>query len=279
VPLEAQASARQRGQMSKTTAITDRPTVASARDVAVQYLRELIYSGALKADDRVEVQNIAVALGTSRTPVRDAAWQLATEGLIEVQARVGFFVRHISAAEILDIYDIRLALEPLMAASAALRSTESERSAFQKSLSQLQAAQRRARVRDYVLIIEQRRQALLDMSRSRALIETLKGLDGRIRLLRIRNLSLPGVLSASLEQHTAIANAVALGDPRGAFATMRDHMVHARNRMREALTSVSEGPNAGCDVCSPLDFVTGDGFMPTAEPSDGSRAAMLLSAQ
>ena len=253
--------------MTKPPAADKAPQLVSARDIALRYLRERIYSGALKPGDRVEVQNLASTLRISRTPVREAAWQLASEGLVDIQARVGFFVRHIAASEVLDIYDIRLMLEPLMAASAALRATEPERDAFYGSLAQLRAAHRRQRVRDYVLIIEQRRQALLEMSRHRALIDTLQGLDGRIRLLRIRNLSQPEALNVSLDQHTAIATAIAESDPSAAFSAMLEHMTYARNRMRSLLTSTADGPGPEEQTYSALDFVIGREPAPTAQPS------------
>lgn len=225
----------------------------SARDLALETLRERIYSDVLTSGARISVQELADELRISRTPVREAAWQLAAEGLVEVRARVGFFVREISAKEVLDIYDIRLMLEPLMAASAAQRGSPHERQSFHESVALLESALQQSKVREYVSVVEQRRGALLEMSKNRPLGDTLLGMDSRVRLLRMRNLSQDGALSDSLEQHREIAEAVAIGDPQLAYRAMADHVTYARDRMRRMLTSPLDGTRGDEDTRSPIE--------------------------
>ena len=69
------------------------------------------------------VQNaLADQLGISRTPVRDALSRLVQEGLVDpAPVRGGFIVREFTPHEVLEIYDVRLALEPVAARGAAGR--------------------------------------------------------------------------------------------------------------------------------------------------------------
>ncbi len=53
----------------------------------------MIYSGEFAPDAKISIENVARALGVSRTPVRDAFAQLEREGLVNISSRVGVFVR------------------------------------------------------------------------------------------------------------------------------------------------------------------------------------------
>ncbi|WP_028927928.1 GntR family transcriptional regulator, partial [Pseudonocardia acaciae] len=158
--------------------------------------------------------------------------QLSVEGLVKITPRVGVFVREISVQEITDVYQIKTALEPLMASWAAERGSEEQRAAFHESLTDLEQAAQDNDVPSYVRLLEQRREALLAMAASDGLRDALGVLGGRVRLLRFRNLSQPGRLSESAAQHRAVADAIAAGDPEAAYLTMQIHMRDASARVR-----------------------------------------------
>lgn len=68
---------------------------------------------------RLKVRELARTMGTSETPVREALFQLAHEGAIEIKPRYYIRVRRPSLQEYTEIRDIRMMLEP-MAAERAL---------------------------------------------------------------------------------------------------------------------------------------------------------------
>jgi DNA-binding GntR family transcriptional regulator len=67
-------------------------------------------------------QELALSLGMSRTPVREAAIRLQKEGLVKVVPRHGITVLPVSVDDMRDIYDMLTALEP-MAAELACAAT------------------------------------------------------------------------------------------------------------------------------------------------------------
>ena len=89
-------------------------------------LKEMILKGELKSGQKLQQEKIAEQLGVSRTPLLTAFSKLEREMLIEIKPRRGAFVRHFSNRELMDIYDIRLRLEPLGAFQAAQRADENE---------------------------------------------------------------------------------------------------------------------------------------------------------
>jgi DNA-binding GntR family transcriptional regulator len=89
------------------------------RDVVATEMRRLILDGTLQPGERLIEDRLAEQLGVSRNPVREAIRVLEGEGFLDVTARRGSFVATLSAKQAADLFEIRLALEPLGARLAA----------------------------------------------------------------------------------------------------------------------------------------------------------------
>lgn len=87
-------------------------------------LRAAILSGELPAGTRLLQREIAVDLDVSTTPVREALRDLATEGLVYFDAHRGAVVRTLDVDEVREIYEMRMALEPLMIRRMLARITD-----------------------------------------------------------------------------------------------------------------------------------------------------------
>lgn len=83
-------------------------------------LSDAIIKGQMKPGDRLSESVIAREMGLSRAPVREAARLLESSGLVAYQPNRGFFVRKISAQQLDDLYDLRIAIE-VAAARRVLR--------------------------------------------------------------------------------------------------------------------------------------------------------------
>lgn len=83
---------------------------------------EIIYAG-LKPDEIVTESELAVRLGFSKTPVRDALRALVKDGFITALPRKGYVVRPIGINDIKEILQLRMILEPAIAADAARQIT------------------------------------------------------------------------------------------------------------------------------------------------------------
>ena len=85
-----------------------------------------ILRGELAPGDRISPPGIAASLGVSITPIRDAVNQMAAEGLVTVTPRRGTIVSPISIRDIVEMYEIRLTLEPRAAQLAAGRVSDDQ---------------------------------------------------------------------------------------------------------------------------------------------------------
>lgn len=76
----------------------------SLKDHVYNYISGIIASGKLKSDEKINEKNIMDELQISRTPVREALIQLASEGYIENVPRKGFIVKNIDESKVAEIY-------------------------------------------------------------------------------------------------------------------------------------------------------------------------------
>lgn len=90
----------------------DRPDVRSIEEVVTTALRDAILSGELRPGERLLQEQLADQLRVSRIPLRDALRRLEAEGLVRIGPRRGAEVASLSRADILEIYEVRIALEP-----------------------------------------------------------------------------------------------------------------------------------------------------------------------
>lgn len=89
--------------------------------VAVEKLRDLIFSGKLGAGTDHLESELATSLGMSRTPIREALLRLEAQGLVTVRPRKGARITPLSPTDMAEIYDVLTELESLAAANAAAR--------------------------------------------------------------------------------------------------------------------------------------------------------------
>lgn len=90
----------------------------SLKDHVYNFITEEINKGNLKPESKINEQHICEILNVSRTPVREALIQLASDGFLENVPRKGFVIKGLSEQEALDNYMIIGALDGLAASLA-----------------------------------------------------------------------------------------------------------------------------------------------------------------
>lgn len=100
---------------------------ATKTDAAYGMLRREILDGTLEPGSAIDQEVVARRLGLSTTPLREALRRLEAEGLLSQAAHREVRVPPLSRKELLDIYDVRLQLDPYAAKLGAVHASDDVR--------------------------------------------------------------------------------------------------------------------------------------------------------
>jgi DNA-binding GntR family transcriptional regulator len=118
------------------------PAARSLPEQILAEARERILSGRLPADAPIRQDALAMELGVSKIPLREALARLESEGLVASHPNRGFIVRPLSRADAEDVFDLRLRIEPNACVLGALKADEAAHDAARAALAALNAALR-----------------------------------------------------------------------------------------------------------------------------------------
>jgi DNA-binding GntR family transcriptional regulator len=102
-------------------------------------LRNDIVSGELPFGSRLIIEELALRYGVSHMPIREALRVLHGEGLVVIEHNRGARVRPVYPGFVEDVFDVRCAIETMLARRAAERRTESHLAKMRSAASRLEA--------------------------------------------------------------------------------------------------------------------------------------------
>jgi DNA-binding GntR family transcriptional regulator len=126
-----------------SAAASSNPADTSLRRQVYDSLREALTAGRFAPGQKLTFRFVAGALGVSLTPVREALRRLVAEGAFEMQPNRSVRVPLMTRAKILELRDIRKAVEGLATAKAAARATRPEIANLRRIALEIAAARSR----------------------------------------------------------------------------------------------------------------------------------------
>ena len=204
------------------------------REVVFETLREAIITGVLKPGERMMEVQLAEEMGVSRTPVREAIRKLELEGFVVMIPRKGAYVAGISLKDIVDVFEIRAALESLACGLAAERITEEELEELERTLLQVSNVSG-DNIESLVETDTDFHDIIYKASRNTRLIQIINNLREQIQRFRTTSLAFPGRMKDAIEEHKKMTEAIAERNIKKAQALALEHIENAENSMLEAL--------------------------------------------
>jgi DNA-binding GntR family transcriptional regulator len=200
-------------------------TVSTPADTDIAgAIRGALLRGEYVPRQRLIETELCERFGAGRSSVRSAFQQLATDGLVEIQRNRGARVREITFAEAVQITEVRVVLEGLIAARAAERVSRPQAEELRRIGADMAKAVTDGELMAYSDLNARLHRCVRDIADH----ETANQVIERLRAQVVRHqftLSLvPGRAHVSLPQHQRIIEAIAAGDPAAAEAAMREHV-------------------------------------------------------
>jgi DNA-binding GntR family transcriptional regulator len=225
---------------STSSAVTEVPARSAEKESrggarAYLKLREAIVDGRFQPNERLVEADLARTFGAGRTAIRAALVRLDQEGLVERQPNRGARVRLVSDREALEIEEVRVSLEQMLARHAATRITPSDVRNLRQILEQMTARVEAGDPLGYSELnahFHEMIWSIADQSVATTLVANLKSQSIRFQY---RTILQPGRPDRSLREHAAIVEALASRDPDASEAAMREHLSRVVETLEQAI--------------------------------------------
>lgn len=218
---------------------------STVADLAHTYIRSQILNGTLAPGTHLVTRRLALEVGCSLNPVREALGRLSAEGVVEHVPGAGAFVRAPSWTELDDLYDFREAIEPHAAARAARFITDVELQELRSICEKERAVALEIRASGVAFAagpllhqwidIEERFHALIFESARNKFIQRAIAESRLISRLFVHHRNLDRLLSLQVAsrtwlRHSRVTRAIEAGD-RERSATLVKTMIHEGRKL------------------------------------------------
>ena len=193
-------------------------------DEVVERMRELILTGELPPQSRVNEGELTERFGISRTPLREAIKILATEGLLELLPNRGARVASLALSEIEEMIEVIAGLEATAAEIACLIITEEEIGDIEADHAAMLAAWRKGDQETYFRYNRAIHEAVMSASRNATLNHIYTGLSGRVQRSRYSAHQTPEQWAAAVAEHERMIALLRARDCEALSSLMRRHI-------------------------------------------------------
>ncbi len=204
-----------------------------------EWLRDSIYRGEHKVDDRLNIDKLSQAWGISKTPIRESLNALCKDGLVDYAPRRGFFVKRLSYKELMDVLELREALE-LYCLYRYFKTYD--RIALMDFLSRFESTFTSLRATgspdDYLDVDADFHTFLVQSTGNQQIADTYRVLDTNLRYMRLHDTAfLKELAGATISEHKTIINAILEGNRKLAMYALMEHLDSVRERFTRIYAS------------------------------------------
>ncbi|MDR0648578.1 MAG: GntR family transcriptional regulator [Synergistaceae bacterium] len=202
------------------------------REVVYDKIKEAIVTGVIPAGSKLSEIDISKQFDVSRTPVREAIRQLAEAGLVSFAPRRGAYVLLPTPKDVLDLYEIRTALELIAVEHICEDPPKKELRRLRESF---EAVSNDWDAQRFMIMDEEFHSGLSKNARNNFLDFMLEKVGAIIGICRHYAIDAIPKVSSSME-HIAIIDSVLDGDAVAARENMKLHLANTRDGLLEYIS-------------------------------------------
>lgn len=217
---------------------TQNELTTTLQDQAYEYVKGRIMNLDLKPGQYLTDSQVAKDLEFSRTPVREALRRLEQEGLLINKGRRGWKVYTLSLKDIHDVFDLKEAIEGMVARRAAQCQDEELRAALSKALKDMQQAEATGDVDAWYEADTRLHAVMCRMAANERATRMIENLNVQWHRVRIGFVAIQGRISRSNTEHEAIVTHILAGDGDEAERLIREHLNNVRGELVSALVNL-----------------------------------------
>jgi GntR family transcriptional regulator, rspAB operon transcriptional repressor len=209
-------------------------------DWAYDYIKTQILNLEIKPGEQIDIESFTEMMGVSRTPIREAFLRLASDGLLDVRPRVGYFVMDITEEDIRELFEVREIIESRAARRAAESLTDEELDELRLMIEELKRAVKNEDFDIYLaneINFHEFLQRHMGNRRLTDIMESLNDLTYRERIISLRNSE---TFEKTIIEHERVVEALLKRDGDEAAWFMGEHLKNASDRVIAYIRSKNE---------------------------------------
>jgi len=200
----------------------------SLAKTAYKSLRHSILTNELTAGVVYNEKNIAMDLGISRTPVREALLELASKRLVKFLPQKGVVINTFSARDIEDVFEIRTVLEVFSIKKICLNHENIDISILNEYMDEQKKAVKNQDVHRFIDADRKFHIGFTKLTHNNYLMDMMNDIRDIMHLMGFKALSTKGRMEEVVTEHENILNAVAQGDSITAMEKMVTHLDYSK---------------------------------------------------
>lgn len=222
-----------------TASPLDRPKSLTA--MAFDRLLESITQGEIAYGTMLSEKAVAETFGTSKTPIREAFFQLQSLGLVEIQPQKGCYVPYPTVDKVRELCELRIELECYALRLSMERNQKRLLKSISKTFAQMEEMRDNYRYETYHKLDQDFHKAFFAACGNALLGDIYGSLDPRIQALRA-NFSSPNaqLFTVSRGEHAAIVQAIADNDLASASRTIHEHITRVRDIYSDGIQTLKQ---------------------------------------
>lgn len=195
-------------------------------------LKAMILDKALRPGERLQLSQLGKEMGVSRTPLVNALKRLSAERLVDWVNRYGIYVRRFTAQEMVDLYEIRVALESLAARLAAERVTAVDIDRLEEMFRDVDTSETPDAMRKYTPLDRDFHWRIVELSGNRQLVAALESIHMQIFAYQD---GIARTIAESVPEHREFLKALRARDGATCERLMRTHHTLAVERLQRRM--------------------------------------------
>jgi DNA-binding GntR family transcriptional regulator len=196
-------------------------------------LKAEIHDFQLVAGDRFSEAELGTRLGVSRTPVREALFRLRNEGFLDVEPKLGWFVKSIDFGRLEQLYDLRIVLELASVLRLCTRTEDPPELDALKDIWLVPVPERLTDARQVGANDEQFHATLVRATGNAEMARVHWDVTERIRIIRRLDFTRPDRIEATYTEHAKILRAVIQRKADQSQLLLKSHIDQSKAEVRK----------------------------------------------
>ena len=204
-----------------------------------EQIEEGIATGEFPPGMRLDETELAHRFDVSRTPLREALFQLASVGIVVMQPRRGTLVAELSPHRLVEMFEVMGELEAMCGRLAARRMTQQDHDQLLEAHRACERARNAMDSDAYYYENQRFHHIIYHGSHNEFLAEQAIALHRRLRPYRRLQLRVRDRLPTSFREHEGIVEAIIAGDAELTSQRVREHVVVQGQRFGDLIATLA----------------------------------------